>query len=85
MHLLGLMYLFGRKGELINVLKDIKDNVDIDETIQGIKGLIKPLDFNNVLLLLSLVELIQRMQLLYHTYKKDMRVISVRHQINKII
>lgn len=58
MHLLGLMYLFGRKGELINVLKDIKDNVDIDETIQGIKGLIKPLDFNNVLLLLSLVELI---------------------------
>ena len=36
------------KSELLEMLKDIEDNVDINETIQSIKGLIKPLDFNTM-------------------------------------
>ncbi|MBN1058555.1 DUF4355 domain-containing protein [Clostridium botulinum] len=36
------------KSELLEKLKDIEDDKDINETIQGIEGLIKPLDFNSI-------------------------------------
>lgn len=36
------------KNELFELLKDIDDNVDINETLQGIEGLIKPLDITSI-------------------------------------
>ena len=36
------------KNELLELLKDIDDNVDINETLQGIEGLIKPLDITSI-------------------------------------
>lgn len=37
-----------KKSELLEVLKDIADDTDINETLQGIEGLIKPLDINSI-------------------------------------
>lgn len=36
------------KSELLEKLKDIDDNTDINETLQSIEGLIKPLDINSI-------------------------------------
>ena len=36
------------KSELLEKLKDIADDADINETIQGIDGLIKPLDITSI-------------------------------------
>lgn len=36
------------KSELLEILKDVNDDVDINETIQGIDGLIKPFDVKNI-------------------------------------
>ena len=55
MHSFGLMHLLGRKeritmkkSELLEVLKDIADDSEINETIQGIEGLAKPFDINSI-------------------------------------
>jgi hypothetical protein len=37
-----------KKSELLELLKDIADDADINETLQGIEGLIKPLDINSI-------------------------------------
>lgn len=37
-----------KKSELLELLKDITDDTDINETLQGIEGLIKPLDVNAI-------------------------------------
>ena len=37
-----------KKSELLDLLKDISEETDINETLQGIKGLIKPLDINSI-------------------------------------
>lgn len=37
-----------KKSELLELLKDITDDTDINETLQGIEGLIKPLDINSI-------------------------------------
>ena len=36
------------KSELLELLKDITDETDINETLQGIEGLIKPLDVTSI-------------------------------------
>jgi hypothetical protein len=36
------------KSELIELLKDIEDNAEIDGKIQGIEGLAKPIDFTSI-------------------------------------
>ena len=45
------MHLLGRKeikSELLEKLKDIADDADINEAIQGIEGLAKPLDITSI-------------------------------------
>lgn len=37
-----------KKSELLEVLKDIADDSEINETIQGIEGLAKPFDINSI-------------------------------------
>lgn len=37
-----------KKSELLELLKDIADDADINETLQGVEGLIKPLDINSI-------------------------------------
>lgn len=37
-----------KKSELLDLLKDISDETDINETLQGVEGLIKPLDINSI-------------------------------------
>lgn len=37
-----------KKSELLELLKDISDDADINETLQEIEGLIKPLDINSI-------------------------------------
>lgn len=37
-----------KKSELLELLKDTADDADINETLQGIEGLIKPLDVNSI-------------------------------------
>ena len=37
-----------KKSELLDLLKDIDDNSDINKTIQEIEGLAKPFDLNSI-------------------------------------
>ena len=39
-----------KKSELLELLKDVEDDADINETIQGIEGLIKPFDLSKITL-----------------------------------
>ena len=39
-----------KKSELLELLKDVEDDSDINETIQGIEGLIKPFDLSKITL-----------------------------------
>lgn len=56
-----------KKSELTEILKEIGDDQDINETIQGIEGLIKPLDLEGFKYLLANNEIIKG----YHTSLVD--------------
>lgn len=54
MNFFGRKHLVGRKGKIMNknelfeLLKDIADDTDINTTLQGVEGLIKPLDIATI-------------------------------------